>query len=296
MSQKPREIEMPPIGYNFPPELNPEIAPVQTVAAAPVHAPEPQHEPQQTEYQQDQQVPMYDDSVSDQVVEQEEPKKGSYQQENFKAMREETRRIQKERDLFEYQLEQMKLQEQERNRPKQEVAPQEEFDFDINIDDSELVDAKQMKQVAKAHKQTRQELNDLKAMYRQATVESQVRMKYPDWDKVATPENISKFAKLEPELAETVRQNKDPYLQLVSIYKMIKGANIASNPVDVSSIDDDRRRIEQNSSRPRPTASITPNHSSKPLSVANDYAVGRINRDQLREENRKMNDIIRGPR
>jgi hypothetical protein len=313
MSKPTRTIEMPPLDYQFPPELNPETTPVQAQQAqpaAPIEKTEQQLEQERPQYQDTQyqdtqyQDTQYQDTQYQEPVQQQEPQyqdtviedkqELAFQQKNFKAMREESRRLQKERDLFEYQLEQMKLQEQERNKPAVQKDP--EIDFDFDMDDDSLVEAKQLKKYAQSNKQMYQELQQMKQTTRQAQIEAQVRTKFPDWEKVVSTENIAKFASIEPELAESLRQTKDPYLQLVSAYKLIKNSSVYSEPIEVSSANDDRRRIEQNNARPRPSASIAPSSSSKPLSAANDYAIGRVDRNQLAKENKIMNDIIRGAR
>jgi hypothetical protein len=59
-----------------------------------------------------------------------------------------------------------------------------------------------------------------------STVDERLLMKFNDFSEVVTQENIELLKQTEPELAESLSHNPDPYKQGIAVYKLIKRAGI----------------------------------------------------------------------
>lgn len=200
---------------------------------------------------------------------------------NFKALREARKedaearkRAERERDEL---MELLKASMAKKEDPK--VPVDEEEDLRINEDD--LVEgrhlkknyARTMRETEKTRKeieQLREEIAEEKRLAHQANTDMMLKNKYPDLHEVLSLENLKKFAKLNPELATTIRDSTDYYSKMVAAYTSIKQSGIYSD----KKYDTEKQSIKTNTTKPRPLTSINSNQSASPLSKANAFAKG----------------------
>lgn len=155
----------------------------------------------------------------------------------------------------------------------QSQAPQEE-DLTLTINPDELAEGKHLLKVSKKMAKMENDFKEKIAQYEQKAAalaaESQLRIQYPDIDKVINSDNIALLRDEYPELAATINANPDIYSKSVAAYTMIKKLGIQEDPV----ANENQERIFQNSTKPRSSSSVSPRKSDSPLSMANSYAGG----------------------
>jgi len=197
---------------------------------------------------------------------------------NIREIRLRKEQAEKERDEAYRLVQQIKEQNAKKKEPKED-------DFDLSIGEDDLVEGKHLGKVAKKIKKLEEELKQYKQTSTAATVETKLKNKYNDFDKVVSRENVEVLSKDYPELANTLRSNQDLYSQAVAAYTMIKQMGIYKEDKYAS----DRAKAEENASKPRPLASVSPQQGQGPLSRANAFANGLTDelKDQLIKE---MND------
>lgn len=179
---------------------------------------------------------------------------------NWRQMRELKEKAERERDEAIAILQRVASS----NDKKPEVKA--ESDEDLDLSDEDFVEAKHLK---KYYKKIKDELEQYKQQTVNATVESQLKAQYPDFDKVVSQENIKLLRDLYPELAETVNSNPNLYSKAVSAYTLIKQFGISNNQYDA-----DKEKVKQNMAKPRTANSITPQATNSALDNANAFANG----------------------
>lgn len=147
-----------------------------------------------------------------------------------------------------------KMQELERRSQEQDElirrlstgnAPKDDDELD-KLSDDDIITVKQHKQMAaKIAKQVAEEV----VKQREAsTVEDRINAKFPDFEQVVTQESVENFRNSDPELAELLRQEQDPYKQAVLVYKQIKRGQIPQPRSVQSTIE--RKKAVENSQKP----------------------------------------------
>ncbi len=182
---------------------------------------------------------------------------------NFTAIREKARQAEKERDEAIKLLREMTAKSQ-----KQPVQEEPEDTLGINPDD--LVEGKHLSKVTKELAYMRRQLEESEKQNHMARTEAQLKNKYPDFDKVLTPDNIETFKMAYPELAATVGSTQDPYTALSSAYTMIKKFGVYQEP----GTNMEKDMAKKNASKPRPVSTVAPQQGESPLSRANAFANG----------------------
>jgi hypothetical protein len=153
-----------------------------------------------------------------------------------------------------------RLEELERNAATKDTRINE-------YGDDDFVEGKHLKKEMEAVKN---EFAAYKAQ--QAAVSDEVRLKqvYNDFDKVVNNENLEKLKELDPETAEIIAtSNASLYSRGSSAYKRIKELVIIEDKYEK-----DKLKAQENSSKPRPMNSVSPQQGDSPLSMANAFANG----------------------
>lgn len=169
---------------------------------------------------------------------------------NIRMLREEKERYQRERDEYYRRLQELESKKQ----AQEEKSP---------YDDSDLVEYRTVKE----------ETNKIRREMAAEMAEWRLKTQFPDLSEVLNNENIQLLNTLEPELAESIAQNQNPYNKAVAAYKAIKRLT-AGEPVE-------KTRAQQNSVKPRAAQSVAP-QSESPLAKANAYG------NTLNDESRDM--------
>lgn len=218
-----------------------------------------------------------DDVVQEEVVQEEQLEeetpapiapKEDLQAKNIREMRLNKERAERERDEAFAQMRRLRDEIDQKNQQKPPVEEDEDLNFEVNADD--LVEGKHLSKVAKKIKRLEDQIKTYQQNTTSATVETRIKQKYNDFDNVVSKDNVAALVRDYPELGETLRSTKDLYSQAVTAYTMIKQMGIYSE----DKYSADRIRAEENASKPRPLASVSPQQGDSPLSRANAFAGG----------------------
>lgn len=180
------------------------------------------------------------------------------QQRNFRALREQTLRLEQEKAELARQLAAYQQQKQ------QESTEQED-----NLAPDALIEKRHLSRYDKKIKDLEAQLKQYQEQSVAFAVENQLKTKYPDFDAIVNKDNIEMLKLTYPELAQTIYANPDLYSKGVSAYTIIKQMGIALNN------DTDKQRATTNINKPRPLASFnSAQGNSSPLQRANAFANG----------------------
>lgn len=197
---------------------------------------------------------------------------------HFKNLREKAQRMERERDEL------MRMLAEERNKKSERI----EEDFSFTIGDDEIVEGKH---IAKVKKQVKSEISrmqeELNAIKRQSSLlaaENKARSKYPDLDKVLSPENIEMLKDIDPDAAHSIAQISDPYAQYSYAYLTVKERVLNQQQSYVP--EREKIQAQRNLQKPKAAASLNPQQGSNPLEQANLFGQGLTPelRKKLREE------------
>ena len=224
-------------------------------------------------------APLAEDNV-DSSEQEEAPleQKRSDKEENFRALRQKTERIERERD------DAIRLAQSLYNAQSQRQAPpaQEPEEEEIRVNDSDFVEGTHLNKVSKKIDQKIKNLESKLKEYERKTeeysIESRLKSKFPDFDAVVNEDNLKSLRNLDPDVADAILAAPDLYKQGVLAYKMVKKLNVTPN----ETFEKDRERTLNNAAKPRPTASINSQHGASPLTKANAFANGLT--DELRKQ------------
>lgn len=220
-----------------------EAAP-QPVEEAPQQAIEPQPEPEVQEVQQ----PVEEAPIA----------------KNFRALREQKDKIERERDDY-----RKRVQEYEnRAVPKQEAIQPDE---DIMLAPDDLAEGKHLSKMQTKIKRLEDQLKNFQHQSNEISAETRLKSQFNDFDKVVTEDSIVLFKETYPEIFNTIyTSSSDIYSKGVTAYTMMKKLGI----VPESTFNPDKERIQANTAKPRPLASVSPQQGDSPLSKANAFANG----------------------
>lgn len=217
---------------------------------------ENENEQQNTEYTE-----QLDQSKQEAAKAEQEAAEKSYQARNFAELREQRERAERERDELArrlQQLEQEKKQEEEKNP------------FDFGGSDEDLAEIKHLKMLAKKQQELERQMQQYQQQSTQQTAEARLKSQFNDLEKVVTDENIRRLQQEDPDLAQSLQYNPDPYTKYAAAYKAIKRMGIYQE----DTYGPERQKAQYNANKPRPLASVSPQKGNSPLSRANAFANG----------------------
>lgn len=263
------KIEMPPLEQEQAAPVEYEVHPAlrQAIPDPAMHQEEASEQPEEAA----------NDSV--QAAEKEAPlrKKPSIENNaNYQALREKARRaeqLERERDEL-----MRRLQENQGTKSQtQEVSRDEDFDLAPDA----LAEGKHLSKMAHKVKELEKQLKNYQMQSAETLAEQKVKMNYPDFDKVVSPDNIELLRDQFPEIAEMIHNTPDMYKKASSAYTLIKQMGIYKG----ESYEQEKAVAQKNAAKPKPLASIAPQQGDTPLSRANAFANGLT--DDLKEQLRK---------
>lgn len=205
-------------------------------------------------------------------------------EDNVRQLRLAKQKAERERDELLKRLEAV-----ERNQAPVKQQEEEDDSFSINPDD--LAEGKHLLKVSKKITKLERNLEERISRYEQQAAalaaESQLRIQYPDLDKVINQENIALLKDEYPELAATINANPDLYSKSVAAYTMIKRLGIHQD----APVQENQQRYYQNATKPRASASVAPQKSDKPLDNAYGFSRG-LTKEMKAQAERDLNDIL----
>ena len=207
------------------------------------------------------------------ITQEEAPRKHSpTKEDNLRILRERSERAERERDeLMRY------LQELQSQLPKsQQNNVEEPEDFNVNPDD--LAEGKHLLKLVNKISKLEKKLEESEKKSYINTVDLKIKRDFPDFDKVASFDNLKKLREMDPDIADAILATTDPYKQYALAYKMVKNLGIYREDKYIN----DREIAIKNSAKPRPLTSLSPQEGEGPLSKANAFANGLT--DELKKQ------------
>ena len=219
--------------------------------------------------------------VNDPSPEETQPK--SQQEINFKTLRDNSDRLERERNEAIAKL-------SEYERQKVAIAPtvKESDDYGLGIGDDDLAEGKHLNKINAHIKKLEEQVNNYQRQSSEIGVETKLKQRYADFDKVVSKENIDLLRSLHPEIAQTINSSSDLYSKAVSAYTMIKKLGI----IKEDSFQQDRELAQKNTAKPKPLTSVSPQQGNSPLSNANAFANG-LTDDLKKQLYREMIDAAK---
>jgi hypothetical protein len=199
--------------------------------------------------------------------------KESYKEQNLREMRK--RLEQQEAELQSMRAAQSQKQQQSYQQPEQ--ASTIEVDDILNIADSELVEAKDLKKYVSAASRKQQaelakqqqELQQLRNQIVYNNAERDLNDRYGNFKQVVTEENLAQFKAQHPEEFNSMMANPDVYGRLKTAYSNIVNYDIIDKTLANKEID---RRLEDNKSKPRSAAASNAQAANtNPLAHVGDF-------------------------
>jgi hypothetical protein len=199
-------------------------------------------------------------SVEEPQVEAQEATAQAPESEKVQDQRQESPEDRKKRNDLEYNwaesrriMEEQKRQIREQNdyisKLTKPTQPQEDDELDKLADDDIITKAHAKKLASKMAKEiANQVIKEREA----STVEERIKNKFPDFDQIVTHENIELLKKQEPELAESLSFNPDPYKQAILVYKELKKIGVGEMKAPI-----EKEKAIKNSAKPLSVNSVT---------------------------------------
>lgn len=197
-------------------------------------------------------------------------------EQNIRLLRERAERAEREVAEYKKNMEQMKERKVEYEQPK--VVHQSDDD-EFNIDDDSYVEAKYVKQLRKEVKETRKQLQEMNQMSQISHAEMRLKSEFPDIMDVVTPSNIQDLKAVRPDIYENLMYNPDMYKRGKLMREAIKD-NVMSDKYESQD-----KRIEDNKTKPRSSATVPTQQSETPLTRVGDYdrrVLTEARKEQLR--------------
>jgi len=218
-----------------------------------------------------------------------ESKQETYQQKNFRELREENERQAKLREQAERERDEAiayaKQFQKEYDQYNEPIVDDDYNDISLSIGEDELAEGKHIKALMNKVEKLENKLYQTQQNSYAISAETMVRNKYPDFDSVVTKESLQALRREHPELADSLQSNPDIYKQAVAAYKLIQKFGKAptyNNSKDV---------IKTNSIKPRPLSSISSQQGNTPLSHANTFSQS-LTEEMKEQYRRKMEEAI----
>lgn len=225
-----------------------------------------QGQEQQVEQQEQQQ------EQQEQQVQQEAP-----QERNFRELREQNERLRKEQK-------ELKRKAEELEAYKKQFEQKQQASQNQDIGEDDLVEGRHLKKYKQELEQYKQ---DIESRIQQQSARVQLRQDFSDFDSVMTADNIQELEKKDPDLAYSISNTHDPYLQGKLAYKYIKKLNIVDDETQK-----EKDKVHQNAQAPRPSQDVQQKNDG-PLNYAYQYSQSpEEKRQQIRKqlmENAKRN-------
>jgi len=210
--------------------------------------------------------------TQNETIDSESQKRDEIKDRDFRAMRQRQKELEWEIKQRDEMLRQMQQNAQQAPKPVEE--PEDA--------DDDFVPAGRVKGIARKTMQPLekkiQELESKLAQQEQNKLLQNLRTQYSDFDDVVNVDTIEILEKLEPELAATIAQIKDPYKMSLQSYKFIKAFNLLDKVPEARRKKEVTQKLEKNSRTVQsPTA-----FDKRPIAQA--YVTSQSDNKRLYEE------------
>lgn len=214
------------------------------------------------------QPPQEQQPIEQHVSSEEQPQESPHKKtpaESFSELKAKADRHARERDEYA-----QKIREYERilQQQQQTAQPQKQEQPQLNIGADDIAEGKHIIQLQQELQEMKRQQQEAYQKNMLAMTESRLKAQYNDFDKVVSSENLQLLSYTYPELAHTLNSATDIYSKAVSAYTMIKQMGIYKNDI----YDADKKRVQENSMKPRLSPAVNVNQGDTPLSKAHMFA------------------------
>lgn len=156
-----------------------------------------------------------------------------------------------------------------------------------DYEDETLIEGKHLKKYDQTVKSMKAELEETKkqlANFNTTSAELQLRAKFSDFDSIVNDDNIERLSREKPALYRSILANPDLRDKGETAYEAIK---TFLKPVNYEQAD---RKLAENSRKPKPVATVSPQASNSPLSRTGDYErreLSEARKNELYEDMRR---------
>lgn len=219
------------------------------------------------------------------VVEQKavEQKQETEKEQNWRMMRDRMESAERRAQDLERMI-QMNMNQQQ-NTKMQVVDDEDDFD----ISDDTYIEGKHLKKYIKTLKKDLKETKEKVSKYNQemavSNAEWKLKSQFSDFDQVVSSSNLEKLKLDKPALFRSIMSTPDIYDQGYAAYEMIKSAGYASN-----NYEEQNRRIEDNKSKPRSSATTAAQTAETPMARIGDYDRRILTEDRKRQLLKQVED------
>ena len=143
---------------------------------------------------------------------------------------------------------------EEKQQSQAKAAPEQKYDPD-DLVERRYVDER---------------LKNIEQQVTQTSTEYRLKNQYPDFDKVVNDATIAQLKEKNPVLADAIGQVPDFYNKAAAAYEAIKNLGLYNE----DNYAKERAQAQDNSQKPRPLTSISPQKADSPIAQANAFAEG----------------------
>ena len=213
----------------------------------------------------------------------EETQEVNDQERNWKAVRERSEQLQREKELVEQEKERIRLEalqaqaeakalrEMYERQTQQTAIPQEEPEPEFDPEElTTLGDAERIlgpRFEKRAMDRFEKRLAEMEQERYQRELPNKIRSSMPDFETVVSDEKVKQLEALEPEVAEALGAISDPYKKAVAVYKYLKKSIPQETPKEAQA----KEQIRKNAERPQSLSSVG---GGSPLSQAGMFDKG----------------------
>lgn len=216
-------------------------------------------------------------------TQQQAPERETAQAKNFRELRQQAEKAQRERDEFEKRYREL------------ETKVSQADEFKLNPDD--LVEGKHLAQVLKEQKELKKQLAEFAQQRQYMEMETRLKQKYPDFDSVVNAENIKTLHSMDPDaVAGLQAAASNPEAALALAYKSIKFNGIVKDiPKDIPQASEESDKIQKNTAKPRPLNTVSAqNTADSPISRMNAFASGKLTPEMRKQLWAETNESRKG--
>lgn len=188
---------------------------------------------------------------------------------NTRMLREAKEAAERERDEWR----RMAMAAQQPQEQKRHVEVEEDYFKGTDLSDDALVEGRHYKEMAKRERERELRLQRIEQNYQEEIKNIKVKSSMPDFEEVCSNANFAELRRLNPVLAQTIYEMPDGYKKQELAYTMVKQLGIVKTNTN-KRVTSDKDVAVFNASKPKPVASISPQHHESALGKANSFGSG----------------------
>jgi len=217
---------------------------------------------------------------------QQEVKEESSKEQNLRILRE--RAEEAERQARDIRRRNEELEGYVKNYQQQAQKPVQADEDDLGLDDDSYLETKHFKKYHKTQKQQIDELKNELRNVKEEAVTTMLRTQFKDFDSVVNEDNIAQWAKRDPIGYRTMLSNPNLSDRGYVAYKAIINNGIIKKEDEVD------RKLAENQTKPKSSASVAARASDSPLVNAAEFGRRVLSEEQKEQIRQRVSQIKKG--